>query len=424
MMDRYLVYAIFFSNQFADFMVTSGLENKLSNGEMYRELDEYYEKRAEKEHDLNEMSGVFKGKNVFFIMLESIDTWMLTEEYMPNLYQIQQGSLNFINHYSPLYISAGTFNTEFVANTSLIPPSTGIDNKVYKDNDFSTSVANSFNDAGYTSNSFHSSNPNIYNRGAIHENLGYNKYHNWVDMNMENYMLDSQMINGYSKMVANEPFLSFVITYSGHGPYTDEMHDISDMHINKARELVSQNAIDASESDVIEYTYAIAHAMETDAFIGSLYKQLKTDELLEDTVLVFFTDHYGKYMTNHEWVMELKGAKNADLLSNTPFFIYHEGTEAKKVETISSTIDILPTVANMFGLDVEYEYYMGEDVFSDGEHYVVFAGNCWYDGEIYYSPHYEGEMTKEITERNRKNSLIFKMSEYILKSDYYAYLSE
>ena len=67
---------------------------------------------------------------------------------------------------------------------------------------------------------------------------------------------------------------------------------ISDMHINKARELVSQNAIDASESDVIEYTYAIAHAMETDAFIGSLYKQLKTDELLEDTVLVFFTDHY------------------------------------------------------------------------------------------------------------------------------------
>lgn len=219
---------------YQSFMVSSGLDKKLGNADMYKELDEYFATRVNEGHRVNEMSGLLEGKNMFFIMLESIDTWMLTEDYMPNLYQLQQESINFVNHYSPLYISAGTFNTEFIANTSIIPPMSGIDTKVYKDNYFPTSIANSFKDAGYTVNSFHSSNPGIYNRGEIHENLGYEKYHNWSDMNMENYMLDRQMTNGYSIMTSNQPFMNFVITYSGHGPYTDEMSVISESHIDLA----------------------------------------------------------------------------------------------------------------------------------------------------------------------------------------------
>lgn len=409
---------------YRSFMLTSGLENRLSNGEMYKELDAYYEERSKKPRSSNEMTGIFEGKNVFFIMLESIDTWMLTPEYMPNLYKVQQESINFANHYSPLYISAGTFNTEFIANTGLIPPAQGVDNKVYKDNYFPLSLANSFRNAGYTANSFHSSNPSIYNRGPIHVNLGYNKYHNWEDMNMENYMLDSQMINAYEKMTAGEPFFSFVITYSGHGPYTEEMSVISNEHMETAREQVAKMKINASGSDLEEYTYAIAHVMETDAFIGKLMERLEKDEVLEDTVLVFFTDHYGKYMTNHQLVMDMKGVNNADFLCNTPFFIYHAGTEGRTVDTISSTIDIAPTVANLFGLDVEYQYYMGVDIFSDEEHYVPFAGNNWYDGDIYYTVNYEREITEKIRNRNKEISQKMKYSGYTLKSDYFSYLKE
>ena len=50
-----------------------------------------------------------------------------------------------------------------------------------------------------------------------------------------------------------------------------------------------QNARRAkSKEDWEEYTYAISHAMETDQFVGSLVERLETDNLLEDTVLVFF----------------------------------------------------------------------------------------------------------------------------------------
>lgn len=408
---------------YRSFIVTSGLETKFSNSEMYQQLDEYFSQQNETAHESNEMSGIYEGKNVMFIMLESIDTWMLTEDYMPNLYSLQQDSMNFVNFYTPLYISAGTFNTEFIANTSLIPPSSGIDTTVYMNNSFPTSIANSFNTAGYSSNSFHGSNPNIYNRGTIHENIGYTKYHSWEDMNMESHALDSQLTNGFAKMTATEPFFSFIITYSGHGPYTEAMSTISEQHLELAQQKIAANPIEASEEDLQEYTYAIAHAMETDAFVGNLIHELTSNDLLEDTVLIFFTDHYGKYMTNHEFLMNLKGVDNKDMLCNTPFFIYHANTEAQTIETLSSTMDILPTIANLFNLDVNYAYYTGVDIFSDCEHYVIFSGNNWYDGTIYFTSDYTGELTAEITERNREITKRMQYSEYILRSDYFNYLS-
>lgn len=407
---------------YRSFMVSSGLEDKINNNEIYTELDKYYESLPESVHESNEMSGILEGKNVLFIMLESIDTWMLTEKYMPNLYAVQQDSINFVNHYTPLYISAGTFNTEFIANTGLILPATGIDTKIYSENHFPYALANCFTKLGYSANSFHGFNPHMYNRGAVHKNLGYAKYHNWEEMNMSNHMLDSQMTNGYSKMVSDEPFFSFIITYSGHGPYNGESREISESQMELVRTLVSESQVDASGADLEEYTYAIAYARETDAFVGNLLQKLEADNHLDDTVLVFFTDHYSKYLTNHELIMELKEVENGDFLCNTPFFIYQSAIPDQKVETISSTIDIAPTIANLFGIEVDYSYYAGVDIFSDVEHYVIFPGNNWYDGKTYYTLDYKGELTEEIMERNREISQKMKISEYILKSNYLDYL--
>ena len=61
---------------------------------------------AQRTHEDNEMSGRYEGKNLMLIQLESIDTWMLTEAYMPNLYALKQESLSFVNHFTPAYITA------------------------------------------------------------------------------------------------------------------------------------------------------------------------------------------------------------------------------------------------------------------------------------------------------------------------------
>ena len=85
---------------------------------------------------------------------------------------------------------------------------------------------------------------------------------------MEDYMLDSQLLNGYDLIAPEGQFFSYIITYSGHGPYTDELRNISDPHLEAAQAAVAQSGVTGSEANMKEYTLAVAHAMETDQFVG------------------------------------------------------------------------------------------------------------------------------------------------------------
>lgn len=405
---------------FRSFAINSGLENWMEYGQMKEQLNEYYAQSEKNNHPSNEMSGKLAGKNVLFIMMESIDTWMLNEDYMPNLYALQQKSVNFANHYTPMYITAGTFNTEVIANTGMIPPTSGIDPESYMTNAFPTSLPHLFKQEGYTANSFHTSYGWVYNRGDIHRNWGYENYFDQTDMRMEHWKLDGEMLNAYDQMTANAPFFSFIITYSCHGPYTDEMHDISDGTIDQARELIAKRNPPLSGKNLEEYTYAVAQAMQTDVFFGGLLDKMEADGRLEDTVIVCFTDHFGKYMTDHEAVMKLKGVDNEDMLCQTPFFLYSADLPAQTVTKLTSSMDIAPTMANLFDLDVNYAYYVGNDIFGDYDDYIIFRGNNWYDGETYYSPAYSGPMTDEIKRRNQEVHTRMEYAWNTLRSDYFA----
>lgn len=406
-----------------NFAISTGLEQWIETSSVYERLDGIYAERVGKYGTENEMTGIFEGKNLIMIMMESIDTWMLNEDYMPELYSVQQKSLNFTRHYTPLFINAGTFNTEFTALTGMLTPTFGIRKAAYTSNDFSWSLPNLFKDKGYSANSFHSADPAIYDRGNIHRNIGFEHYYCWYNLGMENYMKDSQLINGFDKMSANKPFFNFIITYSGHGPYTDEMIAISGPHYEKAVEKARLKGITGSDNNTLEYYHSIAHAMETDAFIGALMDKLEETGLIEDTVIMIFSDHYSKYMTDTEYMLRLKGVSNMDLLCNTPFMIYSSDIEPRNVDTITSTIDFLPTIINMFKLGADPAYFVGDDIFGENRHgYVMFRNYSWYDGEIYYSSDYKGEITEEIAARTKEVIDRVNLSWETLTSDYFKHL--
>lgn len=280
-----------------------------------------------------------------------------------------------------------------------------------------------FAEKGYHANSFHASPSNIYRRNDVHPNLGYEKLYGSADMGMENFELDSDLISGYELMTKDAPFFSFVITLSGHGPYTDNggtLNYTTQEVLDRAREIIATQDVPLAGNNLEEYTYAISHVMQTDLFFGSLLDRMEADGHLDDTVIVCFTDHFGKYMTDHEAVMQLKGVDNSDMLCNTPFFIYSADTPAQTVEKVTSSMDIAPTLANLFDLDVNYAYYVGNDIFSDYDDYVIFRGNNWYDGETYYSPAYTGEVTDEIKKRNQEVNQRMNMAWDTLRCDYFA----
>lgn len=349
-------------------------------------IDQY---AAGRTHEDNEMTGVLAGKNLMLIQLECIDTWMT--EYMPALQEVKANSVVFENHYAPRYLTAGTFNTELMVNLGLLPSFGGTTSAVYCTNSFPYSLANLFRNAGYTANSYHRSNASIYNRGSAHKNWGYEAYHSGAEMGLSNLDLDSTLVEAFDQMVSGDPFFSFVITYSGHGPYSAE-NEIFLAH--------SEQAYAQAKRSEGSYVYAVGHAMETDAFIAALMERMEETGLLDNTVLVFYADHYNYYMLDDDLVMDIKGVDSYNELQHTDFFIYSKDLEPQTVEKYTSSIDVFPTLTNLFALDAPYGLLAGSDAFSDEGGYVFFSDNSWLGTEE--------DMAEEILLRRKVNALLLK----------------
>ena len=67
----------------------------------------------------NDYTGILEGKNVIYVLMESIDSWLVTEEVMPTLTRLQKEGLNFTNRYASTFGGGQTINTEFAMNTGL-----------------------------------------------------------------------------------------------------------------------------------------------------------------------------------------------------------------------------------------------------------------------------------------------------------------
>ena len=63
-------------------------------------------------------------------------------------------------------------------------------------------------------------------------------------------------------------------------------------------------------------------------------------------------------------------------------FLKHK--DKKTIKTVTSQLNILPTVLNLFGIDYNPNYYIGEDALNNNyQKLVFFSDYSWYDGNVY-----------------------------------------
>lgn len=385
------------------------------------ELDAYYSARSDKTVP-NEMTGVLKDRNLVAVMMESIDTWMINEEMMPNLYALQKESVNFNDFYTPMFLNSGTFNTEAAFNIGLYLPVSGTGAQTYATNSYPQSLPHLFRNAGYAANSYHNLEGRFYNRQVVHPQWGYEAFHDFGAMNLKgNHDLDSSLMEAYSMFCPKDTrYFSYIITYSGHGPYDNPESEIAAPHMAEALAAAKKSGILAKTEDTWnQFVIAIAHAMETDALIGSLVEQMRTDGTLENTDLILFGDHYCKYLTDTEFVMELKGAHNENTLCKTPMMIYSQKLAAENVERIGSSIDLLPTIANLYGLEYNPRYVLGRDLFGDEEGIVCFRDYAWIDENRYWEPGMEDPLSEKEEEQVQKVRQLLTVSWNTVKCNYF-----
>lgn len=103
------------------------------------------------------------------------------------------------------------------------------------------------------------------------------------------------------------------------------------------------------------------------------------------------------------------------------------------MDEYTSYINILPTMANLFDLDYDPRYYMGDDLFSeDYQSLVVFYDYSWKNEYAYFNAStgkitYFTDFTYSDDEIKKINELIYakmNMSSTAIKNNYFAYLFE
>ena len=332
------------------------LRKEKVNTEDLEYLAEVYSE--EKLHVNNKYTGKYEGKNLIFLQLEGIDNWLVTKDTMPTLYSMLNNSINFTDHYSFYTGGGSTFNSEFAVNTGFIVPLSYNQNAYsFNKNYFPYSMAKLFKSKDYVVNAFHMNHGEYYSRSINYKNWGYDNYYGLIDMfkyDNNEYELDRELIlnEEYSNLMFPDDslFVDYIITYSPHIPFNNKK-GVCKILYNMDKELSEEEM--SSEIEFIQMSEEECvrrQALETDYMISLLIDKLKEKELIDNTIIVVYADHY-LYTLEDQTILDKYKTTNNNLINKTPFFIWDNGKTKMNVKKTTSQLNILPTVLNLYGFE-------------------------------------------------------------------------
>ena len=418
-----------------NFYITFIKAKKTTNEEDLTFLEEEYNKEETKE--TNKYTGKYKDNYLIIVQLEGIDNCLITVEDTPTLYKMMNNSINFTNHYSYYNGGGSTFNSEFAVNTGFITPLSYTQNAyTFNKNTFPYSLAHLFKNEGYTVNAFHMNTSEYYSRGVNYKNWGYDNYYGLVDLGTykdDSYVLDRELILNETfkeKMFENEKFVNYIITYTNHMPFTTEKGNCRKL---LKLDYLSENNLEELPKDYVypemtEESCARRQAKETDYMMELLLNELTERNLLDNTTIVVFTDHY-LYTLSDQTILDKYKETDNNLINHTPFFIWHNNKDKKTIKEVTSQLNVLPTVLNLYGIDHNSNYYIGTDALDNNYHgSVFFSDYSWYDGSIYVDG---GVITKGkeidsllLEDKNYYINYLIKKNDLTLKYNYFKQIKE
>ena len=379
----------------------------------------------------NKYTGKLKGKNLILVQLEGTDNWLINKNDTPTLYKMMNEGINFTNHYSYYNGGGSTFNSEFAVNTGFITPLSYTRNAYsFNKNSFPYSLAHLFKNLDYSVNAFHMNNGEYYSRTVNYLNWGYDNYYGLIDIDKyddDTYQLDRELIlnEQFNNLIFNteSKFLDYIITYSGHLPFTNTKGVCKMLYDMDKEKRFEETQIEEEFTEMSEEECVRRQASETDYMMQLLIENLKEKDLLDDTIIVVFTDHY-LYTLEDKTILDKYKNTDNNLINRTPFFIWGKGISKTSVKKVTSQLNILPTILNLFGVDYNSNNYIGEDALDNNYNGIVFFSDySWYDGNVYVE---NGEVTnnKKITpekleEKNFYVNNLTRKNDLTLKYDYF-----
>ena len=413
----------------------------LADNEKQLWLAEYIEGLAPTK--TNEYTGLFAGYNLIYLTAEGFSTYGIREDLTPTLYHLTHSGFIFENYYVPLW-QTSTSDGEYINCTGLIPDGQ-FSMRKSGENDMAYVLPGFFAKDGVKSYAYHNNSLSYYDRHVTHNNLGYDfkgcKLGNLPEEEWGEKIFpmehpnawpasDLEMLQGtIPEYIDQERFHVYYMTVSGHMNYNFKGNSMA----SKNREAVANLPLSENAR-----AYLACH-IELDKALEYLIEQLEAVGKLENTVICLTADHYPYGMSDEQYEelagKDLSGGK--DLYRNS-LILWNAGMEEEPVvvEKVCGSMDVLPTLLNLFGYEYDSRMYAGRDIFSDVEGMVIFNDRSFVTDNVVYSrknketiwltdetgAYLVPEASQEayFDEKKQEVKDRYQFSAYILQEDYYS----
>lgn len=326
-----------------------------------KNLDEYFLGVMPTEQ--HQYTGMLEGYNLITICAESFSPLLIDPVRTPTLYKLSTNGFVFENFFGTY--GSNTTNGEYTFCMGNYPDMSrskaAASFFASQSNFLPFCLGNEFQSRGYQTWAYHNYSGEYYSRRDTHPNMGYDQFQaagsgldieiNWPSSDLE--MVEASVDDFLS---VDKLFHVYYMTFSGHYQYDWE----NPMSLkNKAM----TEGLPYSET-VKAY---IACNQELELALAKLMEKLEEAGVADKTVIVLTNDHYPYGLTDGQY-SELAG-KTVDTVFEkyrNSFICYVPNMEPVTVDTYCSTVDILPTMLNLFGLPYDSRLLAGRDVLSEG----------------------------------------------------------
>lgn len=386
----------------------------------------------------NDYTGYFEGKNLVFLTLEGFSGKIIDPQLTPTLYKMAHEGFVFTNFYDSIW-GGSTATGEYSNMTGNFYPTANCLTKSSGTLTYSA-MGNLFKNGGYQNFAFHNNTYTYYSRDLSHPNFGYK----WKAIGnglslpgywpRSDYEMAVKTVDDY--ILSEKPFHAYYMTVSGHTYYTWIGNSMSSRHRDEVQHLNYSENVKAY----------IACNLEVENMLTYLVSRFEEAGILDDTVFAMCTDHYPYGLDDPELaelyqLPENQIRSNLELYRNN-FILWSSSMEQPiVVDTPCSSIDIVPTLANLFNIEYDSRLITGTDIFSDNEKICIVNTLTAAGGDYnwitpqgtYYSAKdvfeksktcsfNEEQLAAYVEKTKQKVDAMRKYSIAILDYDYYSYV--
>jgi membrane-anchored protein YejM (alkaline phosphatase superfamily) len=300
-----------------------------------------------------------KKYNIVFLAAESLRADMLDKEIMPNATALAQNAINFKQHYSSgngtrmgLYgMFYGLYGNYWFKCLNERRGPVLFD--ILKEDNYQMIM---FSGAKFSYPEFDRTIFAGLPGNYLHDSKELNAKYSW-EFDRLNV---SKFINFMDKRDTNKPFMTFMFFESAHSPYNFPPENAIRKPYLEEFNYASDNL--KKDMPLIKNRY-INSCNHLDSQLGRILDYLEKNSLMESTIIIITGDHGQEFMEKGKW------GHNSDFSeeqTRVPLVLWVPGLKSAEITTMTSHLDIPPTLLKLLGVtNPPEDYCFGFDLLGE-----------------------------------------------------------